>query len=178
MKTLTRNTLLALAFGGLLAGATGALAHGGYAGKDGCERASYKERLQHFEQRRAERLARLKSALNLTAAQEPAWQAFADATAKRPHFAGHWQRDKSNVQARPVPAPEKFDRRVKFAEQRLAHMKDVSGALHKLYAALNAEQRQTFDSFFAHHHRGGHHYDGRHEGRGDGSGPKANQPRG
>ncbi|HKK06353.1 MAG TPA: Spy/CpxP family protein refolding chaperone [Gammaproteobacteria bacterium] len=170
MKTLTRNTVLALAFGGLLAGATGAaLAHGGYGGP-GCDRASFKERMQHYQQRRAERLAQLKEALKLTPAQQGAWQAFADATAKRPDFAGHWKRDKSNAQAKPVPAPEKFDRRIEFAEQRLAHLKSVAAAMHKLYDTLSPEQRQTMDGFFVRHHHRGH--------RDGGPGPRSPQPRG
>lgn len=157
MKTLARNTLLAVTFGGLLAAAGGALAHGWHDCDHG--HANFRERMQHFEHRRAERLAHLKEALKITPAQQSAWQAFADASTKHPPFPPHWgkgQAGKPGTQAKPISTPERLDRHIQFAEQRLAHLKSISAAMHKLYNTLSPEQRQTMDKFFSRHRHHDH----------------------
>lgn len=157
MKTLTRNILLALTFGGLLAGTGAAFAHDWHGGKDGCSRANFQERMQHFEKRRAERLEHLKAALKLTPAQQSAWEAFAKASTEHPPFPAHWAKGKPTEQA--TPAPERLDRHIKFAEERLNHMKTVDAAVHKLYDTLSPQQRKTMNDFFNHHrHHGWHHH--------------------
>jgi Spy/CpxP family protein refolding chaperone len=86
------------------------------------------------------RLDALKSELKLTAAQEPAWQAFESAVQaqKDAHRGKHDMHDMAEG-ADPMQA------RIEHMEQRLAGMKAVAQARADLYAVLTPEQKAVAD---------------------------------
>ena len=95
---------------------------------------------EHMQQRRAQRLAGLKQILQITPAQEGAWNAWT-ATLQP-----------SNRQ-RPNPAelaqlatPERIDRMRARRAERLAEMDRRGDATKTFYAALSAPQQKAFDA--------------------------------
>lgn len=100
------------------------------------------------------RLANLRTALNVTAEQEPAWQAFAAVVTQQAqqHQALHEQMTQSTASA-----PERMALMPQIMQQRAAGMATVSQALNELYAVLTPEQRAIVDQqhFANHGPRGG-----------------------
>jgi hypothetical protein len=76
-----------------------------------------------------------------------AWQAFVDAqTAHRNTMqSGPWQRQ----QQAQMNAPEYFNNRVQFMEQRLTSLQNVAKAAGDLYATLTPEQQTVMNDFLA-----------------------------
>lgn len=117
----------------------------------------------------AKRLAALKQKLAITPAQEGAWSAWASAMmppATRP------ARPSRDEVAR-MTTPERLDLANQAMRQRTTRMEQRSAATKTFYAALNAEQKKTFDEIslrhFARMHGGGH---GGHGGPGMHGGPR------
>lgn len=88
-----------------------------------------------------EPLSTLKSELNLTSAQEPAWQAFEQAVRdqKAAHGRGH---------GAPQAGTDPMEGRIAHMEQRLAGVKAAAKARQDLYQALTPEQKAVADRFF------------------------------
>ena len=87
-------------------------------------------------------LADTKAALNITAAQEPAWQAFAT-QAKQQAEAMQTMRGKlrdANANAN-ATAPDRMQARTQLLQQRLTGMEAMTKALKHLYTVLSPEQR-------------------------------------
>ena len=127
-------------------------------------------RAKHMEQRRAkmqdrmaQHQAQLKQKLELSAEQEPAWNAFVarmkmEKTGERPARAGHQNR----ADMQKMTTPERIERmRTLRAERHAAADKRADAAL-AFYAALNPAQQMTFD---AHTMRYQHHFDGQSGGQ-------------
>jgi hypothetical protein len=83
-------------------------------------------------------LADTKAALNITAAQEPAWQAFA-AQAKQQAEAMQTMRGK--LREANATAPDRMQARTQLLQQRLTGMEAMTKALKHLYTVLSPEQR-------------------------------------
>ncbi|WP_298209512.1 Spy/CpxP family protein refolding chaperone [Acidovorax sp.] len=113
-------------------------------------------------QRHAKHLAELKTQLQLTAAQEPAWTTFTTALqpGERPARLDRQGMDK-------LTTPERIDRMRALRAQHAAEADRRGDATKTFYAALTPEQQKTFDAK-AHHRmgdkKGG---EGRHRGHGD-----------
>jgi hypothetical protein len=90
------------------------------------------------------RIAFLKAELNIVAAQETAWNAYAEAIKRNlQNMQGMWQSMRAVFEAdTPV---ERLDAQVAAMEGRLAALKEVRPALADLYAALNADQKDKAD---------------------------------
>lgn len=97
-------------------------------------------------QRHAKHLAELKGQLKLSAAQEPAWTAFASAMqpGERPARLDRQDMDK-------LTTPERIDRMRALRAQRAAEADRRGEATKTFYATLTPEQQKTFD---AQAHRG------------------------
>ncbi|HEY5791057.1 MAG TPA: Spy/CpxP family protein refolding chaperone [Gammaproteobacteria bacterium] len=92
-----------------------------------------------------DRLERMRAGLELSAEQEPAWQAFsAKLEAQREAMAEHRETMRESVQEG-ATAVELAERRVQWMGQRLAAMTELSEAVKSFYAQLTPEQQQRFD---------------------------------
>jgi hypothetical protein len=116
---------------------------------------------QRMAQRRAEREARFKETLQITQAQEGAWNAWT--SAMRPP--ANWKRpDRSELER--LPTPERIDRMRALRNERTAMMDRRADATKNFYASLNPIQKRVFDLETARGHggRGGRDGDGGHRG--------------
>lgn len=105
-----------------------------------------------FKEKMAERQAELRQSLNLTPAQEPAWNAFTAAMTP-PDFGKRPDR----AEMEKLTAPERMERKLQRMQQRQAHMSKQLEAVKTFYAQLTPEQRATFDENMKKGHKGGHH---------------------
>ncbi len=85
-------------------------------------------------------LADTKAALNITAAQEPAWQAFAT-QAKQQAETMQTMRGKLRDADADATAPDRMQARTQLLQQRLTGMEAMTKALKHLYTVLSPEQR-------------------------------------
>lgn len=100
--------------------------------------------------RTAEHLDRFKAELKITAAQESAWQSFAEKARQQfdsmpeqcPMVAAN------TTPTTPLSAPERMDKGIEFMKQRLTRMEAMSAAMKDLYAALTPEQKTVADQHF------------------------------
>lgn len=106
----------------------------------------------HAEERRAERLAELKTQLRISAAQEGAWTTWTGAL--RPPAAGQMQRP-SRAEMLALTTPERIDRVRQVRAQRSAEMDRRGDATKAFYGALTQEQKRVFDAVGMRYARGG-----------------------
>lgn len=114
-----------------------------------------------MQARMAKRQAELKAKLNITPAQDAAWNAFTSAM-QPPAQMGGRMAPEQRAQFDKLTTPERID---KMHEMRTSHMADMNAAMDKrgnatkaLYAALAPEQQKTFDAEAQKHSgRMGHH---------------------
>lgn len=150
------SPLIAAALSAALMTATGAalagpkMKEGGCHGKEGRHALHQRDdgaRHERMQQRLAERQAQLKSALQLTPAQESAWQAYAAALQMPapPH-----QRPGSGE---PLTTLERMERHLAHQQERQQALTQRLQATRQLYDSLTPAQRETFDRF---HQRRGH----------------------
>lgn len=110
-----------------------------------------------FKERMAQRQAALKARLNITPAQEPAWNAF---TASMQPPAVRPQRPSREEFAK-LTTPQRIDRMQAMKTERDARMAQRANATKTFYAALSPEQQKVFDETTLRGHggkRGGHHH--------------------
>jgi LTXXQ motif family protein len=96
------------------------------------------------------RIAFIKAELGITDAQKPAWDEFE--SAMRAHFAqmqemrqtmmSRMQGMMSGENAKPMPVTEMLSTRIAMMESHLAEMKSMQSAVEKLYASLDAKQKE------------------------------------
>ena len=92
------------------------------------------------------RLAGLKAQLNITAAQEPAWNAFAGQAKQQ---AEAMQKLMSSAQgSAQASAPERIEQQAQFMKQRQEQMEKGAAAFKELYAVLSPEQKALADQGF------------------------------
>lgn len=113
------------------------------------------------------RLAYLKTALKITAAQEAQWNSFADTLrqhardADERYKARHAQHERG-VKRTPLTAIERMERRQSRLAAKAERLKKTLTAAKPLYAALSSEQQQVADGLVARRGRG--RSDFRHHG--------------
>jgi protein CpxP len=119
-------------------------------------------RMQQFmQQRRAQKMARLKETLQIAPTQEGAWTAWT-ASMQPPT---NWQRpDRAELER--LATPERIDRMRALRTERMGMMDKRAEATKAFYATLNPIQKRVFDLETARRgHRGGDHeggWGGRH----------------
>jgi periplasmic protein CpxP/Spy len=102
-----------------------------------------------MQERMAQRLGELKQKLQITGAQEGAWNAWTAAMKPTPH-----QRpDRAEFER--LTTPERIDRMRAMRAQRGAEMDKRMDATKTFYATLNAEQKKVFDAEGLRFMRGG-----------------------
>lgn len=104
-------------------------------------------RFERMQQRMAQRQAELKEALQLTPAQESAWNAYT--TAIKPQTPPRIQAASEDG----LTAPQRMERHLTLMQERQAQMTQRLQAMRQLYDTLSPEQRQTFDRFHQSHGR-------------------------
>ena len=126
-------------------------------------------RVQQMQVRIAQRLAAMKVRLNLTPAQQDAWNAFGSAV--QPSTQDLQRMISMRAELRRLPTPERIDRLRELRSVRTAAMDQRFDATKAFYAQLTPEQQKTFDEISLRgrgrkgHH--GHHGDKQHEHGGD-----------
>lgn len=114
---------------------------------------------ERMERRMAERQAYLKQKLQLSPAQEGAWNAWTQATR-------HQHMDRGQAGQRPdfakMTTPERIDKMRALRTQRMAEMDKRADATKAFYSQLSPQQQKVFDEEGARFGRGGRH--GRHHG--------------
>jgi periplasmic protein CpxP/Spy len=89
------------------------------------------------------RLAGLKAELKITAAQEPAWNAFADQAKQQ---ADAMQKLMTSAQgSAQATAPERVEQRAQIMKQQQVQMEKGAAAFKALYAVLSPEQKAVAD---------------------------------
>jgi hypothetical protein len=161
MKSI-RTTLIATA---LIAGLTGlALAQNTTTSADNT-RAGRMEKMrehksEHKGERHTQRLAELKSKLNLKATQETAWNTF---TQSMQHPARMMARPE-RASLEKMTTPERLDMMQAMKAQRDAHMQQRSDATKAFYSTLSADQKQVFDQETARMMKGSDMHATKHQG--------------
>lgn len=120
--------------------------HGGWGHRDP---AKMQERIN-------KRLGELKAALKITSAQEPAWSAFA--ASMQPPAQRPARPDRAAFEK--MTTPERIDAMRTLRDARNTRMDQRAASTKTFYAALNAEQKKTFDEAalkMLHKHGGKHH---------------------
>ncbi|MCU0733910.1 MAG: Spy/CpxP family protein refolding chaperone [Methylotetracoccus sp.] len=106
--------------------------------------------LENVAERRAEflasRLETLQTALKLRPDQEQAWKKWsASITAAQPDWK---EKHPGTASLAKLPVPDRLEKMVEFARERLARLEERLAATKIFYAVLSPEQRQTFDKDF------------------------------
>lgn len=111
------------------------------AGKAGAmDPARLAERQKKMTERHAARMTQLKTELKITAAQEPAWNAYVTRTAhepRKPVAAEDWSK---------LTTPQRLDKMQALKAERDAEMSKRIDATKSFYAALTPEQQKVFDT--------------------------------
>lgn len=100
------------------------------------------QRMERMQKHHAERQAKLKTALKLTAEQEPAWNAFVARTAHEPRAMKATAREDWAK----LTTPERLDKMQALKAERDAQMAKRIDATKSFYAALTPEQQKVFDT--------------------------------
>lgn len=156
MKPTLRHLVLATAAAATLTTAGLAMATPHMKGSN-CQGQEYRhghdhgQRAERMQQHMAQRQAQLKEALQLTPAQEVAWQAYTAAMTppSRPAQPGQ------PSAGEPLTALQRMERQMEHMQARQGQMNQRLQAMRQLYDTFSPEQRQTFDRH--HQPRGRHH---------------------
>jgi hypothetical protein len=165
--------LTALVSAGLAAAVPQSMAQ--TAGAEGRPQARHSAHAQHHGQhafrspteRVEARLAHLKTALKITDAQQPQWDAFAETQRKQAREATErMQAREAQVAerqkgARPT-AVQKMERRQAMLAAASARLNETLAVTKPLYAALSPDQQKIADELLAPRGRGGFHHRGGH----------------
>lgn len=91
------------------------------------------------------RLAFIKTDLDITEAQMPQWDAYAEAVRERQKAMTAMHEDKMQAKEKDKTAVERMDARIKSMETMLDGLKALKGPTEALYAALSGEQKEKAD---------------------------------
>ena len=100
------------------------------------------QRMEQMQKRHAEHQAQLKTTLKITAAQEPAWNAYVAGTAHTPRM-GHQAKGEDWSK---LTTPQRLDKMQAHKAERDAQMSKRIDAVKTFYAALTPEQQKVFDT--------------------------------
>jgi hypothetical protein len=124
-----------------------AYANDGNDGGGRCEHEHHHDRGAFIEKH----YARLHDKLQLTAAQQPAWDSFVAKTKPSDQNARpDWQ------EIAKLPTPQRLDKVLQIKQEHLQRTEARIQATKEFYATLSAEQKQAFDDATQ---RGWHHHD-------------------
>ena len=120
------------------------------------------------------RLAYIKTALKITDAQNPQWEAFANVLRKQARdrdqrmagFRAKREQGAQRPERRNVSAIDRMEFMQKRMAERSTRLSEVITAAKPLYATLSPEQKQVADAMLTRQGRGGHHRGGRGHHRG------------
>ncbi len=158
MNTLRKHVLIALTVLGMGGAAFAVQAQtAAPEGRHG-HAATQEQRMAKWGEHFAKRQAKLHDALQLSAAQEPAWAAY-QAAIKPAAMGMHGDR----AAWASMPAPARMEKMIAMAKQHTAAMESHLAALNTFYAQLTPAQKKVFDENTRGgrgHHRGGHMKDG------------------
>lgn len=110
-----------------------------------------------MQERRAQKLADLKTQLRIAPAQESAWNAWTGAMQPP---AARQRPDRSELLA--LTTPQRIDRMRELRAQRMAEMDKRGDATKAFYGALTQEQQRVFDAVGLRHGGGKGHHGGGH----------------
>ena len=116
---------------------------------------SQEKRMDKMAEYFAKRQAKLHDALQLTAAQEPAWTTYQAALKPGAMMGAHG--DRASWAA--LSAPARMEKMIALSKQHTALMEQRLTALNTFYAVLTPAQKQVFDKNTLggdEHHRGDH----------------------
>lgn len=102
-----------------------------------------------MQERIAKRQAELKSMLNLSAAQQPAWAQYVEAMKPPADMAQRMSREerqKRREEMQALTTPQRIDRMQAMQAQRHAEMTRRAEAVKAFYAALDPDQQKMFDN--------------------------------
>jgi hypothetical protein len=155
MTSLFKPLLLAalLAGAGIAANAQGMGMGGQHSGPMGQHQRMDPAKMQ---QMMAKRQTELKAKLNISAAQEGAWNAYV-ASMQPPAGMGPENRQKMHEEMAKLSTPERIDRMNAMKAERDAMMAKRHDAIKALYAALTPEQQKIFDAQAMRHGHGERH---------------------
>lgn len=112
---------------------------------------------QHMQDRAQRRMEGLKRILQITPAQEGAWNTWAVAMKPSPQVMQ--QRHQLRAELEKMTTPQRIDRMRQLHAERAAAMDKRGDATKTFYAQLSPTQQKAFDEvslkFMAHHGRGG-----------------------
>jgi LTXXQ motif family protein len=137
------------------------------------ERPAHSQSAFKPSERAEARLAYVKTALKITDAQAPQWNAYANVVRKQAQQADQRMQERRSRMAaaqgaerkRPT-AIERLERRQQFMKVALERSGERLAVQKPLYAALSPEQQRVADEVFAPRgQRGGHHRGGGRHGR-------------
>jgi Ni/Co efflux regulator RcnB len=168
MKTVRKHVLIALAALSL-GGAAFAAEQQAPAPQGQHHQWTQQERDAHraeFRAKRAERMKqraqKLHDALQLSGAQEQAWNSFV-ASMKPAHRDGAKRGDFRGMAN--LPAPQRMQKMIEMSKRRTAMMESRLAALDSFYSVLSPQQKKVFDEQTS-HGMGGHGF-GHHGERGE-----------
>lgn len=125
-------------------------------GGERMDRAKMAEKMkEHSKEGMEKRQAHMHDQLKITAAQEPAWKAFTEATKRDDNDKPH---DKKAMEE--LSAPARMEMMMNHDQERLAMMQKHLGALKTFYAVLTPEQQKTFDKMSMRMHQQRKHMQG------------------
>jgi Spy/CpxP family protein refolding chaperone len=126
------------------------------------KRAEFRAKMAEHQAQRAQKLH---DALQLSGAQENAWQAFV--ASMKPAQRDHAQRPDHKAMAS-LPAPQRMQQMIELSKRRTAAMESRLAALNTFYSVLSPEQKKVFDEQSArgrgHHGFRGEHHEGKMRG--------------
>ena len=111
--------------------------------RDGPGRMDSERMRARMQERMAHRMAKLKQLLQITPAQEGAWNAYV--AALRPANMQRPDRRKMRDEFEKMTTPERIDRMRAMRAARMAEMDKRADATKVFYAALTPEQKKSFD---------------------------------
>jgi hypothetical protein len=127
------------------------------------------QRMARMQAHRAKRMAALKQKLQLTPAQQGAWDSFAAAHQPPARPAGEARAKRAEFAK--MTTPERLDRMQARQTARSAMFAKRADATRSFYAALTPEQQKTFDSDTMRFGARGHHGHRMHHGEHGASAP-------
>ena len=133
----------------------GGMGHGSGMGRGGGDPQQLQQRIQQhqewMQQRMTAHFDQVKSVLELTEEQQPAWEGFVATVREQisqmgPGMGGMIPQVQGN------DPTALMDARIQFMEQRLEGMKKVRSAMEELYGSLNDQQKAALRGYMAGHH--------------------------
>ncbi len=145
MKPNLKHLMITLLAGLALAGSAAAQTTGNDARQS--HAMTQEQRHAKWQAMAEKREAKLHDALQLTAAQEPAWTTYI--AAMKPAGAMHGQHGAMAA----LPAPARMEQAIERSKQRTVAMEARLGTLKTFYAVLTPAQQTVFDQQTEHHGR-------------------------